>query len=154
MADLTSEQLEFIQSGPAVAMITVGDDGYAKPVRTGLAVLDGEMVATATEGRRRTPRLRSDPRCTLYFSDAQFKYLSVETRVTVLDGDEGIDGTVRLVRHWQSAPEGPVTWYGQTYEPDAFRQQMVDEGRVLYRFEVLKAYGLLVAPGATTASDD
>jgi hypothetical protein len=146
MADLTAEQLEFIQSGPAVAMITVGEDGYAKPVRIGLAVLDGELVATATEGRRRTPRLRADPRCTLYFSDAQFKYLSVETTVTIVDGNEEIDGTVRLVRHWQSAPEGPVTWYGETLEPDVFRQRMVDEGRVLYRFAVVKAYGLLVAP--------
>lgn len=154
MAVLTPEQLEFIASNPAVAMITVGKDGYAKPARIGIAVLDGGLVATATEDRKRTHRLRSDPRCTLYFNDAQFKYLAVETKVTIVDGDDGIDGTVRLVRHWQSAPEGPVTWYGETLEPDAFRQRMVDEGRVLFRFDVMKAYGLLVAPAATRGADD
>jgi len=146
MAELTPEQLAFIESKPAVAMITVGEDGYAKPVRIGIAMLDGGLVSTATEDRTRTPRLQSDPRCTLYFSDAHFKYLSVETTVTIVDGDEGIDGTVRLVRHWQSAPEGPVTWYGETLEPGGFRQRMVDEGRVLFRFEVTKAYGLLGMP--------
>jgi general stress protein 26 len=143
MADLNAEQLEFIQSGPAVAMITVGEDGYAKPVRIGVAILDGELVATATEDRRRTHRLRSDPRCTLYFNDAQYAYLAVETKVTIVDGEAGIEDSIRLVRHWQGQPEGPVSWFGATLQPDEFRQTMVDEKRVVFRFEVVKAHGMI-----------
>jgi general stress protein 26 len=146
MTDLTSEQLEFIATKPSVAMITVGADGYAKPVRMGIALLDGGLVATATADRVRTHRLRSDPRCTIYFNDAEFRYLAVEARVTIVDGQAGVEESMRLVRHWQGQPEGPVTWFGQTLEPDQFRQTMLDEHRVSYRFEVVKAYGMIATP--------
>jgi len=146
MADLTSEQLAFLESKPAVAMITVGDDGYAKPVRMGFAMLDGGLVATATEDRTRTHRLRSDPRCTLYFNDDKYAYLAVETKVTIIDGEAGIEDSMRLVRHWQNQPEGPVTWFGATLQPDEFRQAMVDEKRIVFRFEVINAYGMLGMP--------
>lgn len=147
MTVLTFEQREFITSGASVAMITVGDDGYAKPVRVGVGYLDGVLCGTGTESRRRTARLRADPRCTLYFTDAKFRYLAVETTVTIVEGSAGVDGSMRLVRQWQGVQEdSAVGWFGERLEPDAFRQRLVEEGRVLYQFEVVKAYGLLAAP--------
>lgn len=147
MTVLTSDQREFVTSGATVAMITVGRDGYAKPVRVGVAYLDGVLCGTGTESRRRTARLRADPRCTLYFTDAQYRYLAVETTVSIVDGDAGVDGSMRLVRQWQRVPDdGAVDWFGETLEPDAFRQRLMEEGRVLYQFEVVKAYGLLGPP--------
>ena len=144
--DLSQEQLDFITSGVAAAMITVGGDGLAKPVRVGVGLLDGRLCSTATASRRRTVRLRSDPRCTLYFCDPAFKYLAVETTVTIDEGQAGVDGSERLIRAMQGVPQGPVSWFGQTLEPEAFRQRLADEGRVLYRFEVASAHGLLRVP--------
>lgn len=146
MTELTSAQADFISSGPAAAMITVGDDGYAKPVRVGVAMLDGVLCSTGTADRRRTARLRSDPRCTLYFADARFRYLSLETTVTVIEGDRGIDGSERLIRQMQGNPHGAVSWFGATLEPDAFRQRLVEEGRVMYRFDIVRVHGLLDPP--------
>ncbi len=146
MADLTEEQLDFVTSGAAAAMVTVGEDGYAKPVRVGVTIMDGQLCSTGTEGRRRTDRLRTDPHCTLYFADDQFRYLAVETRTSIVDGEAGIEESMRLVRQMQGTPEGPVSWFGETLEPDAFRQRMVDEERIVFRFEVVRAHGLLGMP--------
>jgi hypothetical protein len=146
MTQLTPEQLDLIRTGHA-AMITVGSDGYAKPVRVGLGIVDGVLCSTGTATRRRTARLRSDPRCTLYVADAAYRYLALETTVTILDGDAGVEGTMRLVRQMQGvADDSPVTWFGETLDPEAFRQRMIDEQRILYQFEVHRAYGLLGMP--------
>jgi len=33
-------------------------------------------------------------------------------------------------------------WYGEELGEPAFRQAMIDQGRVIYQFDVDKAYGL------------
>jgi hypothetical protein len=80
-------------------------------------------------------------------ADAAYRYLALETTVTILDGDAGVEGTMRLVRQMQGvADDSPVTWFGETLDPEAFRQRMIDEQRILYQFEVHRAYGLLGMP--------
>ena len=50
--------------------------------------------------------------------------------------------SVRLFRVMQDKPEGPLSWFGGELGDDAFRQTMVDEGRLIYEFDVTRAYGM------------
>ncbi|HEY7762886.1 MAG TPA: pyridoxamine 5'-phosphate oxidase family protein [Actinomycetota bacterium] len=140
--DLSDDDLAFLQEHHAAAMITNGDDGMPKAVRVGIALVDGEIWSSGRLDRVRTRRLRADPRCTLFVFDPAYAYLTLETIVTILDGPDAPEHSVRLFRVMQGMPTGPLTWYGQELDEEAFRQTMADEGRLIYRFDVQRAYGL------------
>ena len=120
-------------------MITVTPAGTAKAARVGVVVVDGKLWSSGTQERTRTRRLRSDPRCTLYVSDAQFGYLTLETTVTILEGAAVPDLSVRLFRQMQGREVGPLSWFGGDLEEDAFRHTMVEERRLIYEFEIQRA---------------
>jgi hypothetical protein len=42
----------------------------------------------------------------------------------------------------QKRPEGDLLWYGDELNEAAFRQRMLDEKRLIYEFEIEKAYGV------------
>lgn len=65
----------------------------------------------------------------------------METTVTILDGPDVPGLSLRLFRTMQHRPTGPLAWYGAELDDEAFRAAMVDEGRIVYQFEVLRAYG-------------
>ena len=67
-------------------MITIGESGFPKPVRVGIALVDGKLWSSGTQHRVRTWRLRRDPRCTLFVFDQAFRWLALETTVTILEG--------------------------------------------------------------------
>jgi PPOX class probable F420-dependent enzyme len=140
--DLSDDDLAFLQDHHAAAMITIGDDGMPKAVRVGIALVDGEIWSSGRQDRVRTRRLRADPRCTLFVFDPAYAYLTLETTVTILDGPDAPERSVRLFRVMQGKPTGPLTWYGQELDEEAFRQTMADEGRLIYRFDVQRTYGL------------
>lgn len=140
---LSDRQRAFLEANRSAAMITVGDDGYAKPARVGVALLGDRLLSSATETRVRTRRLRRDPRCTLFVFDRAASWLGLETRVRIVDGPESVSQTVELFRMMQGRPDGPLSWFGQMLEEPAFRQLLIDEGRILYDFEVTRAYGLI-----------
>ena len=139
---LSPEAAEFIQDNGSAAMITVGDDGVPKAVRVGVALVDGKPWSSGHRRRVRTKRLRRDPRCTLFLFDPSFAYLTLETSVSILDGPDAPELNLRLFREMQKRPSGPLMWYGEELEEDAFLQRMVDEGRLIYEFDVVKSYGL------------
>ena len=139
---LSPEAAGFIQNNGSAAMITVGDDGVPKAVRVGVALVDGKPWSSGHRRRVRTERLRRDPRCTLFLFDPRFAYLTLETSVSILDGPDAPELNLRLFRGMQKRPSGPLMWYGEELEEDAFLQRMVDEGRLIYEFDVLKSYGL------------
>jgi hypothetical protein len=139
---LSEADLAYLQEHQSAAMITVAADGVAKVARVGVAVVDGKLWSSGTAGRRRTRRLRDDPRCTLFVFDAGYGYLGLETTVTILDGPEVADLSVHLFRVMQRRPEGPLSWFGGELDEGAMRQAMVDEGRIIYEFEVHRSYGL------------
>ena len=124
-------------------MVTVGADGMPKVARVGVVTVDGRLWSSGTRDRVRTRRLRANPRCTLYVHDPTFAWLGLETTVTILDGPDAADQSVRLFRVMQDKPEGPLSWFGGEHEPDAFRPMMEDEGRLIYEFEITRAYGLV-----------
>src|SRR5689334_15280320 len=110
--DLTPADLAALERTTAAAMITVGPDGWAKPARISLAIVDGRLWSTGKEHLVRTKRLRADPRCTLYVQDEGHGWRGLETKVGIIDGADGVAATERLVRVLQHKPTGPVGWYG------------------------------------------
>lgn len=144
--------IEFIQQHPSAAMITLRADGSAHAARIGVGVVDGKIWSSGTETRVRTRHLRRDPRSTLFVFEsgdpsASFRWLTLESKVTILDGPDATDLHVRLFQGMQSRQPvqpkpGHLMWFGQEKTLDEFRQAMIDEQRLIYEFEVLRAYGM------------
>ncbi len=98
--------------------------------------------------RIRTRFLRRDPRCTLFVfpsgANAGPQYLTLETRVTIIEGDQVPELSIQLFRAMQpGTPAGTVLWAGQPRTYEEFRQQMRDDHRLIYQFEVDRAYGMV-----------
>ena len=123
-------------------MITVTRGGIAKVARVAVALVDGRLLSSGTQDRVRTKRLRRDPRCTLFVHDPSFSWLGLETRVTILEGPDVPAQSVRMFREMQGRPTGPLSWFGGELDEEAFLRQMVDERRLIYEFEVDRAYGM------------
>ncbi|HKY77243.1 MAG TPA: pyridoxamine 5'-phosphate oxidase family protein [Acidimicrobiia bacterium] len=139
---LTDSELAFLEKHHSAAMITVSAHGVPKVVRVGVAMIDGKLWSSGTADRVRTKRLRSDPRCTLYVHDNAFGFLVLETTVTLLDGPDAPDLSLRLFRVMQGKPTGPLSWFGGEYEEDEFLAHMRAEQRLIYEFEPHHTYGL------------
>jgi len=140
---LSERHWQFVRNHRAATMITVGPDGFAKVARIGVAVVDGKLWSSGTKDRVRTKRLRRDPRCTLFvFDTASPLWLAIETTVAILDGPDAAAQTLRLMRQMQGKATGPLTWSGGALREEAFLQAMVDEGRIIYEFAPVRAYGI------------
>jgi hypothetical protein len=139
---LTDSERAFIAANSDAGMVTAGPDGFPKAVRVTVGFVGDRLLSSSTAERVRTRRLREDPRCTLFVFAPQFTWLTLETKVTMVEGPEAIDLSIALFRSLQQAPTGPISWFtGPTEEAD-LRQILVDQGRLLYDFEVTKAYGM------------
>lgn len=139
----------YLKANNAAAMVTLRADGTAHAVRVGVCLVDGKLWSSGTQSRLRTRLLRRDPRCTLFVfpSDGGYNYLTLETSVTILDGPDAPDLNIKLFQEMQrSSPQQPspghLLWYGQEKTIEEFRQTMVEEGRLIYEFEIKRAYGL------------
>lgn len=139
---LSEQDVDFLTHNHAAAMITVGRDGTPKAARVGVALVDGKLWSSGTADRVRTRRLRRDPRCTLFVFETGFAWLALETSVTILDGSDAPQRSLRLFRLMQGRPSGPLSWFGGELAEDEFLQAMVDERRLIYEFEVHHSYGL------------
>jgi PPOX class probable F420-dependent enzyme len=139
---LTVRDVDFLTNHRSAAMITVARDGTPKVSRVGVALVDGKLRSSGTADRVRTRRLRRDPRCTLYVHDPGYAWLALETSVTILDGPDAAELNLRLFRVMQDRPTGPLSWFGGELSEDDFLRAMVDEGRLVYEFEVHHTYGL------------
>lgn len=139
---LTDSELGFLEKNHSAAMITVTADGIPKVARVGVALIDGKLWSSGTDDRVRTKRLRSDPRCTLYVHDNAFGFLALESTVTILDGPDAPELSLRLFRVMQAKPAGPLSWFGGEFEEDDFLARMRAEQRLIYEFEPHHTYGL------------
>ncbi|MCI3948181.1 MAG: hypothetical protein K0R11_115 [Acidimicrobiales bacterium] len=139
---LSERDATFLDSHHAAAMITVAPDGTAKAARVAVALVDGRLWSSGTADRVRTRRLRRDPRCTLYVHDDRFAFMTLETAVTILDGPDAPQQSLRLFRILEDRPSGPLSWFDGELEEEAFLAAMVEEQRLIYEFEVLRTYGL------------
>jgi hypothetical protein len=139
---LSDQDVDFLTRNHSAAMITVGRNGTPKAARVGVALVDGKLWSSGTADRVRTRRLRRDPRCTLFVFDTGFAWLALETSVTILDGSDAPERSLRLFRVMQDRATGPLSWYGGELGEDEFLQAMVNEARLIYEFEVHHSYGL------------
>ncbi|WP_169239086.1 pyridoxamine 5'-phosphate oxidase family protein [Candidatus Roseilinea sp. NK_OTU-006] len=140
---LDEKQIAFLEKSRAAAMITVGDDGIARAVRVGIAMVDGKVWSSGTQDRARTKRLRKNPNCTLFVFDNTWSYLTLETRVRLIEGPDVPALSERLFRIMQNRPMGPLSWFGGEMDSEDFRRAMAEEGRLIYEFDIHRAYGLV-----------
>jgi Pyridoxamine 5'-phosphate oxidase len=140
--NLSADEVSFLKEHHSAAMITVDAGGAAKVVRVGAALVDGRLWSSGTADRVRTRRLRRDPRCTLFVFDDAFRWLALETTVTILDGPDAGLQNLRLFREMQGKPAGPLQWFGGELDDEQFLQTMAQEGRLIYEFDVHRAYGM------------
>ena len=133
----------FLQQHHAAAMITLRPDGTPHAARIGVALVGDKVWSSGNQGRLRTRFLRRDPRCTLFmFPDSGYQYLTLETRVTILEGDDVPDLSVELFHAMQpDTPADTVLWGGQPRSLAEFKQMMRDDHRLIYQFEIERAYG-------------
>lgn len=139
---LEERERDFLTANHSAAMITVGTDGRPKAARVGVALIDGRLWSSGTRDRTRTKRLRRDPHCTLFVFDTAFAFLTLETTVSILDGPDAPELSLRFFRQVQDKPSGSLSWFGGELDEPAFLATMAEEQRLIYEFEVQRAYGL------------
>jgi hypothetical protein len=139
---LTEAQRAFLEHNHGAAMITLRPDGTPSAVRVGVALVDGQLWSSGTARRRRTAWLRRDPRATIFVFESGFRFLTIESRVTILEGPDAPEQSVHLFRVMQNRATGPLAWYGAELDEVEFLRRMVDEQRLIYQFEPLREYGL------------
>jgi len=141
--EFSDQQRAFLERTRSAAMITLRKDGTPAAVRVGVALVDGHLWSSGTRDRLRTRLLRRDPRSTLFiFEGGGFGYLTIEARVSILEGPQAPEQSVRLFRVMQNRPTGPLMWEGIELPEEEFLRAMVDGQRLIYAFEPLRAYGL------------
>jgi PPOX class probable F420-dependent enzyme len=141
------EAADFFEKNRSAAMTTLRADGTPHTVRIGIAVVDGKIWSSGTQNRLRTRHLRRDPRSTLMVFDSAWAYLTLECRVTLLEGADVPEQSVRMFQVMQQgmpgAPgPGKLLWYGAEKTIDEFKQAMRDEQRLIYEFDVVRSYGM------------
>jgi hypothetical protein len=139
--ELSAEQHAFLAGQHSAAMITVTPSGEARVARVGIALVAGQLQSSGTVDRVRTRRLRRDPRCTLFVFDGSYRWLALETTVTILDGPDAGQLNVNLFREMQGRPTGPLLWYGKELDEPQFLAAMAEEGRLIYQFGIQRGYG-------------
>jgi Pyridoxamine 5'-phosphate oxidase len=139
---LSEADLSFLADHHSAAMITISNDGIPKPSRVSLALIEGRIWSSGTQGRVRTKRLRRDPRCTLFVFDAESSWRGLETTVTILDGPDAPQQNLRLFREMFNNPSGPISFFGRDFSDEEFIQAMIEQERLVYEFEVHRSYGI------------
>jgi PPOX class probable F420-dependent enzyme len=114
-------------------MCTLKKDGAPHVARISVGLVEGNLWSSGTDERVRTAHLRRDPRATLCVLDDSNRYawLGLECEVDILDGPERVDQNLALYRVLAGEPD----------DLQEYRDAMVTEKRLVYQFNVKKAYG-------------
>jgi Pyridoxamine 5'-phosphate oxidase len=128
-------------------MATLREDGSPHVVRVGVALVDGRIWSSGTKARARTRYLRRDPRATLFVFDERWRGLSLDSTVTILEGPDAPEQSLRLFQTMQQGMEpapspGSVLWEGTERSAGEFLRIMEEQRRLIYQFEVVRSYGM------------
>jgi PPOX class probable F420-dependent enzyme len=125
--------LRFLERNHGAVMATLRKDGTPHVARIAVGLVDGELWSSGTATRVRTRHLRRDPRSTLFVFDASnaYRWVGLETSVTIHDGDDAVDRNLALYRVLAGEPK----------DLDEYRSAMVREQRLVYAFDIKRAYG-------------
>ncbi len=123
----------FLEEHHSAIMTTLRRDGTRHVARVGVGLVDGKLWSSGTDSRVRTKHLRRDPRSALCVFDAgdPQHWLGLETTVDILDGPERVEQNLALYR----------VLAGEPTDLAEYTQAMVDEGRLVYQFNIKRAYG-------------
>jgi PPOX class probable F420-dependent enzyme len=135
----------FLESNHSAAMTTLRADGTPHVARVGVALVDGKIWSSGTQTRVRTKHLRRDPRSTLFVYDNEWRWLGAECTVTMLDGADAPQLHLRLFQVMQQGmpiPPGQINWFGRMMSHEEFLKTMVEEQRLIYEFNIVRAYGM------------
>jgi PPOX class probable F420-dependent enzyme len=123
----------FLQEHHSAVMTTVKKDGRPHVARIGIGLVEGKLWSSSTQTRVRTKFLRRDPRATLFVFNEKdaWSWLGLECAVTILDGPDAVDQNLALYR----------SLAGEPTDLEEYRAAMVTEQRLIYEFEVQRAYG-------------
>lgn len=143
---MNADVKSFLEQNRSAAMVTLRADGTPHVARVGVALVDGKLWSSGTQSRLRTKHLRRNPRSTLFVFDPAWRWLGLECVVTILDGPDAPELSLRLFRVMQDSmppkTSGNLVWVGVEKSPDEFLRVMVEEQRLIYEFEVRRAYGM------------
>ena len=135
----------FLKSNHSAAMTTLRSDGTPHVARVGVALVDGKIWSSGTQTRVRTKHLRRDSRSTLFVYDNEWRWLGAECTVTILDGPDAPQLHLRLFQVMQQGmpvPAGQINWFGGMMSHEEFLKTMVEEQRLIYEFNIVRAYGM------------
>lgn len=122
----------FLEKNHAAIMCTTKKDGKVHVARIGVGLVDGKLWSSGTQDRLRTKHVRRDPRATLcVLGDSPWSWMGLETRVAILDGEDAPELNLKLYRELAGEPD----------DVDEYLEAMVKEKRLIYEFEILRAYG-------------
>jgi PPOX class probable F420-dependent enzyme len=123
----------FLEQHHSAIMVTLKKDGTPHVARVGVGLVAGHLESSGTQGRLRTKHLRHDPRATLVvLNDGNaWNWLGLETTVTILDGEDAAQRNLALYRVLAGEPK----------DLDEYLAAMVTDQRLIYRFEIHRAYG-------------
>jgi PPOX class probable F420-dependent enzyme len=124
---------DFLERYHSAVMTTLKKDGTPHVARVGVGLVDGELWSSGTQDRVRTNHLRRDPRSTLFVWDPQGPqhWMGLETRVDILDGPDAPEQNLKLYRALAGEPD----------DVEEYLRAMVAEKRLIFRFDVERAYG-------------
>lgn len=142
---------EFLRVAHAAAMLTVRPDGTPHAARVALGLVDDRLLSSVLPNALRHSHIRRDPRASLFVFDPMDpsnarRWLALETTVTVHVGLDAPELNLGLRKVLQRSldpapPPGMISWAGEVMTEDAFLDAVREEGRMIYEFAVLRAYG-------------
>ena len=143
------QQIEaFLQDNRSAAMTTLRRDGTAHTVRVGVALVDSKLWSSSTQTRVRTKHLRRVPRSTLFIFDSEWRWLTLECTVNILDGPDAPRLNLQFMKVMQEGmpgEPGTINWFGRQLTEEQFLETMVQEQRLIYEFDIIRSYGMYAA---------
>ena len=123
----------FLENNHDALMVTLKKDGTPHVARVSVGLVDGRLWSSGTQDRVRTGHVRRDPRATVavLHEETRFRWLGIETKVTIHDGDDAVEKNLALYRVLAGEPE----------DLEEYKQAMVRERRLIYEFSIERTYG-------------
>lgn len=122
----------FLAKHHSAVMVTNRRDGTPHVARVGVGLVDGKLWSSGTQTRLRTKHVRRDPRGALFvWGSGRQEWLGLDVEVRILDGDDAPELNLRLYRELAGEPD----------DVEAYLQAMIAELRLIYEFEIRRAYG-------------
>jgi PPOX class probable F420-dependent enzyme len=127
---------EFLRGSRLAVMTTLREDGSPHSVVVGIGLVDGRLWSSGTQDRVRTAHLRRDNRATLCVIDRDnpYRWLTIESHVTILDGPDAVDQNQALYEVQTGGPPENL---------DEYRTAMVNDKRLIFEFSIDRTYGPL-----------